>query len=886
MDSARLGDMVVLTAEQLAVATEDERDEYERYVLWKVVEADEWDLWVQAMWADYVPHGFAPHHEEFWRWVWSIEKGVRPRPFVGIWPRGHGKRVDDATPVWTERGWVAHGSLRVGDRVFHPDGNPTAVVAVHEPSERPLFRVTFTDGCFVDADPEHEWTVWDHSMSRWVTLETQRIAALKYRSAGRSRFLLPHRDALQQPAQQYVVSPYLMGYWLGDGNKSTGVLACGSAGDADEVACLIEGFGDVIKNRRVQQSTGCHYLTVEGLRRRLSGAGWLGSARVPEAYLRGSVGQRRHLLAGLVDSDGHVDRVRGRVRFVSHRRELAEDVCTVARSLGYAARVWSEVDSRDPHPVTDLNGATTMVTTAGVRWVAAWTPHDGAGQGLLSRKQVPVWARRERVGFQSIEPVASVLGRCITVDRSDGLYLVGEGMVPTHNSTTVEMAVTALAARGVRAYCLYVSEKQDQADDHVQNIAALLESPALGKAFPSMGRPLLNKMGQSKGWRRNRVRTESGFTVDAIGFDTAARGVKLENQRPDIIVLDDIDGEHDTLATARKKVQTLTTKFIPSGSSDVAYIAIQNLIIDHGVFGRLCGRFEPTDPEDMELGKFLRDKIVCGPVPAVEGLVVEDRPERYVITEGVPTWPEGKPLEVCEAEINDMGLTSFNAECQHKAQAPGGGMFDHLDWGRFREGEGEVPHLMRTVCWLDPAVTSTNRSDNCGVCITGIDRELRLHVLWAWEGISGPMAVLKNATRHAVQFGCDTFGVESNQGGDTWEILWRQALTELEDEQPGWLQGRRLPRFRDEKASEATGGKVARARQMLATYEQHNRIKHVEGTTHVLEAALHRFPRVKPYDLVDAAWWAWWDLTSSPGGSTRRAAVRSSARDTVSSAWG
>lgn len=544
MDSARLGDMVVLSAEQLAVATEDERNEYEAYVLQKVVEADEWDLFVQAMWPEYVPAGFAPHHEEFWRWVWSIERGVRPRPFVGIWPRGHGK------------------------------------------------------------------------------------------------------------------------------------------------------------------------------------------------------------------------------------------------------------------------------------------------------------------------------------------------------STTVEMAVTALAARGVRAYCLYVSEKQDQADDHVQNIAALLESPALGKAFPSMGRPLLNKMGQSKGWRRNRVRTESGFTVDAIGFDTAARGVKLENQRPDIIVLDDIDGEHDTLQTARKKVQTLTTKFIPSGSSDVAYIAIQNLIIDHGVFGRLCGRFEPTDPEDMELGKFLRDKIVCGPVPAVEGLVVEDRPDRYYITEGVPTWPEGKPLEVCEAEINDMGLTSFNAECQHKAQAPGGGMFDHLDWGRFREGEAEVPPLMRTVCWLDPAVTSTNRSDNCGVVVTGIDAELRLHVLWAWEGITGPMAVLKNATRHAVQYGCDTFGVESNQGGDTWEILWRQALTELENEDPGWLAGRRLPRFRDEKASEATGGKVARARQMLGTYEQHNRIKHVEGTGHVLEAALHRFPRTKPYDLVDAAWWAWWDLTSSPGGSTRRAAVRSSARDTLSSAWG
>jgi hypothetical protein len=46
----------------------------------------------------------------------------------------------------------------------------------------------------------------------------------------------------------------------------------------------------------------------------------------------------------------------------------------------------------------------------------------------------------------------------------------------------------------------------------------------------------LNKYGSSKGWRRNQIRTSDGFKVDAIGLDTAARGFKIDEDRPDFIV--------------------------------------------------------------------------------------------------------------------------------------------------------------------------------------------------------------------------------------------------------------------------------------------------------------------------------------------------------------
>jgi hypothetical protein len=47
---------------------------------------------------------------------------------------------------------------------------------------------------------------------------------------------------------------------------------------------------------------------------------------------------------------------------------------------------------------------------------------------------------------------------------------------------------------------------------------------------------------------------------------------------------------------------------------------------------------------------------------------------------------------------------------------------------------------------------------------------------------------------------------------------------------------------------------------MLAAYER-GKIVHVLGTRTLLERALRRFPLAKPFDLTDAGYWAWDDLT-------------------------
>ena len=58
---------------------------------------------------------------------------------------------------------------------------------------------------------------------------------------------------------------------------------------------------------------------------------------IGEEYLRGSIAQRKELLAGLIDSDGHIDK-EGRVCYYTASERLAADVCDLMRGLGCKVR--------------------------------------------------------------------------------------------------------------------------------------------------------------------------------------------------------------------------------------------------------------------------------------------------------------------------------------------------------------------------------------------------------------------------------------------------------------------------------------------------------------------------------------------------------------------
>ena len=239
-------------------------------------------------------------------------------------------------------------------------------------------------------------------------------------------------------------------------------------------------------------------------------------------------------------------------------------------------------------------------------------------------------------------------------------------------SSTVEMGAARLCAKLSRRFILYVSDGQDQANKHVEAISNKLEQLGVDRAT--------NKFGRVRSWRMDQLRTANGFSVVAMGLDTAARGVKLDDFRPDLIIFDDVDGRHDSVAVTQKKIESITESILPAGSADCAVLFMQNKIHANSMASQLSdGRAD-----------FLINRLPVKVHPAVVGLEYqtvreggEDDDSVYRITAGIATW-DGQPLSVCEHQINTWGLRAFLRESQHEVNVSGSQFFPEfqgIDYG-------------------------------------------------------------------------------------------------------------------------------------------------------------------------------------------------------------
>ena len=227
-------------------------------------------------------------------------------------------------------------------------------------------------------------------------------------------------------------------------------------------------------------------------------------------------------------------------------------------------------------------------------------------------------------------------------------------------STNVEGGVCAVGATGRRDYVWYISGDQPLANGHVEAIGHMLQSERFAAAYPAMSRRMLTPYGHSAGWSKQRLTTETGYTIDAVGLDVGVRGGKRWDRRPDLIVLDDIDGSKDSPTTIDRKLVTLTRDILPARAPHGAVVVVQNLIHADGIMARLLsGRAD-----------FLVTRTMSKH-PAVEGLEYHRDESGYHITAGESTWPAVQTIPVLESTMNEIGERAFLAELQHEVALAG-----------------------------------------------------------------------------------------------------------------------------------------------------------------------------------------------------------------------
>jgi predicted phage terminase large subunit-like protein len=317
------------------------------------------------------------------------------------------------TEVPTPCGFTTIGALRVGDEVYGPDGTPTRVIAKSPVwPARPVYEVQTDDGAIIEADAAHLWTYHSETnIARSRLLKTQTTQELEKWDKPNKPYL-PRHAAVRYPERDLPVHPWALGAWLGDGHASVGRMTA-HPDDAPYMRGRFEDCGYQTTDHADRFSFG-----VRGLFVQLRALGVADNKHIPTVYMHASAEQRMALLQGLMDTDGEVSKA-GECIFHNKDAALVDQVVELLHSLGKKAR-------RRSYYCDGKFGACWMHRVCFKLKDAALMPRKRERTRDTDDKQ------RRSITVTATDRVADM--QCITVEREDGLFLVGREYVVTHNS--------------------------------------------------------------------------------------------------------------------------------------------------------------------------------------------------------------------------------------------------------------------------------------------------------------------------------------------------------------------------------------------------------------------------------------------------------------------
>ena len=399
-----------------------------------------------------------------------------------------GKALALDTPLPTPTGWTTMGQVGVGDELIDEQGNPCRVTFVSDVMvNRPCYAVTFSDGAVIVADAEHQWLTSTRAARKSAhqarlpkhrdlpnsidqqykrtypaIVTTEEIAAtLKTGSDDRWNHIVRATEPLRLPEAILPVPPYTLGAWLGDGKSTSAVIYSADPevllyvrDEGIHVGAAKQCNGGLALAYRIGGGTrrGGNQRISTSLQTTLRRNDLMANKHIPAAYLRASLEQRRDLLAGLMDTDGYVDPKTSVCEFSTVNERLARQVAELVATLGWI-------------PSLKQGRATLNGKDCGTKWRVRFSPdtivfrlpRKAANQLLMARPK-----SRQRC-IVAVDLVPSVPVKCVQVNSPSHLYLAGERMIPTHN-TSLALGVAYGAAvqhhKTVGVFSLEMSAEQ------------------------------------------------------------------------------------------------------------------------------------------------------------------------------------------------------------------------------------------------------------------------------------------------------------------------------------------------------------------------------------------------------------------------------------------
>ena len=582
----------------------------------------------------------APHIDKLSEELTALTLGEYERLCVAMPPR---HKLADSTPILTSnRGWTTHGDLKIGDYVYGLNGEPTKIIGISDKSNCNQL-ITFSNGSKILAHEEHLWTVSKRGNKNPLTITTSEIKKdYKYTEKNgkkRYRYHLPFIKPIQYPKTELPLDPYFLGLWLGDGS-STKPCITHDPKDIESIEHIPYKISTICTHTETGVKTT--YFSHQGIIKKIKELHLYNNKHIPRIYLEACVEDRLQLLAGLIDSDGSVDK-NGRVRFININKQLIHDVFELCTGLGlypyFHVRKKEDYKRNSKYNIKSTHDA----------YVVGFQPKYSIPT-QIPRKRINKTPTHRRLAITDITTVKGEQGKCIEIENPDGIYLAGKQLIPTHNSKSSMVTL---------AYPLWLIFQ----NPHL-NILIVSNEASLAETFGIKLREYIKKYGAYFGVHLSESKHSSTHLMfeDKKGLAGSIKLVgangSITGRDADYIIIDDpYKGFEDITPTLLQKridwFDTIIEQRIESHTK---------LVILHTRWhsNDLQGYFKKNRSEDYHFISF----------PAIK-------------ENGEQLWPEKYTIEKLEKKRESIGERLFQSIFQQKPIDDSSNFFDlnKFHWG-------------------------------------------------------------------------------------------------------------------------------------------------------------------------------------------------------------
>jgi phage terminase large subunit-like protein len=261
------------------------------------------------------------------------------------------------------------------------------------------------------------------------------------------------------------------------------------------------------------------------------------------------------------------------------------------------------------------------------------------------------------------------------------------------------------AATGRIKFAAAFADSATQAEGHLSTFRTELERNVLLRAdYPDLCKPARRQTGATMADNRGMVHAKSGFAFAARGIDSGTLGLKVGDQRPDLILMDDIEPGESSYSEfqVEKRLSTVTDVILPMGSANARSVIVGTATMRGSLIHQAV--MHDTEPQ-----AWIKDEdfVVHHSLPFTE--------------EGDSVWPQRWPSDWLRGQV---GQRSFAKNFLNQPVTLDGEYWTEDDYAY-----GDLPSVSRRVIAVDPAVTTKRSSDETGIAVVGYSASARKAVV-------------------------------------------------------------------------------------------------------------------------------------------------------------